>query len=115
MATIDERYKNLSKFKPRPVIEVLDEENDVEYILTFIPSTNIMLVERSDARGEPLVAMSYSAFSSEERPFKLNKNNVLDRVIIFVLDAWHDMELEAKMGFFDSVPLNSLFIGRQYI
>ena len=115
MTNFDERIESLSKFSPKPVIEIIDEENEVEYILTFMPQLNILIVKRSDTLDEPPIAISYGTFARQCNNISLNKKNVLDRVIVHLVAAWGKTSKEHRMSFFNSVPLNSLFIGRQYV
>jgi hypothetical protein len=115
MASQAERLTFLKDFPLRGVVEVLDEENDVEYLLSFIPKLNVLTVMRSDAGDEPPIAMSYGAFTSFCKGLKLNKKNKLDSVLKYLIDAWDAVAEDTRMAFYNDVPLNSLFMGRQYI
>jgi len=115
MASFKERLKTLEDFPPLSVLEILDEKRGVEFVLTFIPNLNIFIIKRSDSKGEPLVAISYGVFQNACKRLNLNPKNKLDSIIKSVMDAWDNTDEQIKMAFFDGIPLNSLFIGRQYI
>lgn len=115
MVSLNERIASLSRFESIPIIEVLDEDEDVEYLVIFSPKTNIFIIKSNDNRGEPDIGISYGDFVERMSNLNLNKLVRLDRVLMLIKDAWGKTDVNCKMAFFDSVPLNSIFIGRQYI
>ena len=115
MVPFNTRLKSLKNFHPQPIIEILDEKNDTEYIIIFVPLLNVMVIERANFCDETPIVVSYGDFTKSCENFDLNNRNCLDAVLSFVIKAWKQTESGLRMAFFDSIPLNSLYIGGNYI
>lgn len=114
-ATIEERLASLKRFSPKAIVSYLDEDRGVEFQLTFYPSLNAFKVHRSDEPPMPagiqlpLLTISYSDFINGE--IKFNPANRMDQILKSLKDEWDSLSEEEKEDFFDSIPLNSLYIG----
>lgn len=109
-----QRLESLKAFRPHTVASFIDEEEMVEYELVFHPSISMFKVHRSDAPGIqnlPLMAISYLDFVQKFKSLNLNPANVFDRIMLRLREDWKQAPQERREDFFDSVPLNSLFLG----
>jgi hypothetical protein len=115
MADRKQRLDSLKAFKPAAIASYVDEDEMVEYELVFYPHLNMFKVHRSDTPqgipSLPLMAISYNDFIERVKAMKLNRANVLDRIILRLREDWDSVPEDRRNDFFDSIPLNSLFLG----
>lgn len=114
MASIKDRQESLKRFSEIFVLEYIDEESGRIYHLTFDPKLGCFIISCSETHGRlPKIMVSHSHFfSSDKKTF--NSKNEIGNLILNIKKCWAKMPKEDKMGFNDSLPLNSLFIGSVY-
>lgn len=115
MASIKSRHEKLKKLNLIPLFELLDEDEDVEYTPTFDPATGMVVIRTIGGDSGPPIAVSFSQFIRDFSSMPLKKQRKIDRVLCKIKEAWAGRPKSERRAWEDSIPLNSMIVGGEYV